>query len=472
MNIKSTILVIGDFILDRYVSGEINRISPESSAPVLEFKDSNYKLGGAANVASNLISLDNEVCFISVIGFDDNSRIANKILKSKIKKSFIIREKIKTTVKTRFHVSGNQILRLDEEEKINLKPGLLKKIKSKLNNLKNISAIYIADYEKGIINKNLIKLINKFSKKKKIPIFVDPKNNKIELFKNIDFLKPNLNYIKKIFNDNNLSLNNLKNKIKFLSSKYKIKNIIVTLGPKGSIAYQAKTKTFIYSKPHPVKVFDLSGAGDVFGSTFLSYYLKNKDLKKALNFANIAASLSVKQIGAVNINESEIEKKAILDHKKNILKFNNDKKEILTNLKISKNKNIGFTNGCFDIIHPGHINFLNECKKKCDYLIVGLNSDSSVRLLKGKNRPIINESYRAYQLISLTSVDLIIIFNEKTPLELIKFIKPNNLFKGSDYKKNQIIGEKFMRLNGQKTTRIQILKKKIFSSSNILSKII
>lgn len=167
MNIKSTILVIGDFILDRYVSGEINRISPESSAPVLEFKDSNYKLGGAANVASNLISLDNEVCFISVIGFDDNSRIANKILKSKIKKSFIIREKIKTTVKTRFHVSGNQILRLDEEEKINLKPGLLKKIKSKLNNLKNISAIYIADYEKGIINKNLIKLINKFSKKKK-----------------------------------------------------------------------------------------------------------------------------------------------------------------------------------------------------------------------------------------------------------------------------------------------------------------
>ena len=155
----------------------------------------------------------------------------------------------------------------------------------------------------------------------------------------------------------------------------------------------------------------------------------------------------------------------------NIYNFSSNKDEIKNRLKDYELNKIGFTNGCFDIIHPGHIDFLKKCKKQCELLIIGLNSDSSVKKIKGKNRPIINQKFRSYQLMNLNIIDLIIIFDQNNPLELIKFIKPDILFKGSEYKKNEIIGEKFMSKFKKKTVRIKTLNKKLFSSSNFIKKI-
>lgn len=485
---KKNILVIGDFILDKYVKGNVKRISPEAPSPILDFNNCNYSLGGAGNVASNLVDQDNNVYLLTVLGNDIYSKISIKLLSKKIKKLFIFQAKIKTTLKTRFQMNNHQLLRLDEEERLDLNKHLLNKIKKKIFSLKNINAIYVADYNKGLITAPMLNIIKKYAKNLKIPIFVDPKNQDLKIFKNITFIKPNLDFLLKISNFKQNNKYYIKKLIKLISVKYNIPHVILTLGNQGSITYIKKDNKFLENKAIKVEIYDLSGAGDTFGSTFLNYFLKGNKVDKSLNLAHIASALAIKKIGTTSISEKEIENfnrqklsvsnvlnsshnKSNELSKKNIFHFSKDKNEIKNKLNEYQSYNIGFTNGCFDIMHPGHIDFLNRCKKNCDFLIVGLNSDNSVKKLKGMSRPIINQKFRAFQLVNLSSVNLVIIFNKKTPIELIKFIKPHILLKGHEYKKNQIIGEKFMNKFKKKTIRIKMLNKKIFSSSILIKKL-
>lgn len=469
---KSNILVIGDFILDKYVRGNVKRISPESPSPVLNFKNCNYSLGGAGNVASNLVDQNNNVYFLTVLGNDFYSKISKKLLSNKIKKNFIFKQKMKTTLKTRFQMNNHQFLRLDEEEKVDLNKYSLFKIKKKIFSLKNIHAIYIADYNKGLITAPLIDVIKKYAKSHGIPIFVDPKNNDLKVFKNVNFIKPNLDFLSKVTNLDLDVKSNIKKAIRTISIKFNIPYFILTLGSKGSLTYQKKKDKFLENKAEQVEIYDLSGAGDTFGSTFINYFLKNKKINDSLTLAHTASALAVKKIGTASISEKEIQNFHKHKYKEiNIYNFSSNKDEIKNRLKDYELNKIGFTNGCFDIIHPGHIDFLKKCKKQCELLIIGLNSDSSVKKIKGKNRPIINQKFRSYQLMNLNIIDLIIIFDQNNPLQLIKFIKPDILFKGSEYKKNEIIGEKFMSKFKKKTVRIKTLNKKLFSSSNFIKKI-
>jgi len=469
---KRNILVIGDFMLDKYVRGNVKRISPEAPSPVLNFNHYDYSLGGAGNVASNLVDQNNNVYFITVLGNDYYSKISKKLLSKKIKKVFIFKQKIKTTLKTRFQMNSHQFLRLDEEEKLNLNKNTLYKIKKKIFSLKNIHAIYIADYNKGLITAPLLNIVKKYAKNFKIPIFVDPKNNDLKLFKNVNFIKPNLDFLSKVTNlDLDVKLN-IKKAIKAIAIKYNIPNFILTLGSRGSITYQKKNNKFLENKSEQVEIYDLSGAGDTFGSTFINYFLKNKNISESLTLAHVASALTIKKIGTTSVSEKEIENFNKREFNEiNTCNFSLNEDKIKNKLKDYQLYNIGFTNGCFDIMHPGHIDFLKKCKKKCEFLIVGLNSDKSVKKVKGPNRPIINQKFRSYQLMNLNIVDLVIIFNENNPLKLIKFIKPDILFKGSEYEKNEIIGEKFMSKFKKKTVRINTLNKKIFSSSNLIKKL-
>ena len=368
-------------------------------------------------------------------------------------------------------MNNHQFLRLDEEEKLNLNKNILYKIKKKIFFLKNIHAIYIADYNKGLITAPLINIIKKYAKNFKIPIFVDPKNNDLKLFKNVNFIKPNLDFLSKVTNLDLDIKSNIKKAIRAIAIKYNIPYFILTLGNKGSLFYQKKEDKFLENKSEQVEIYDLSGAGDTFGSTFINYYLKNKKISESLTLAHIASALAVKKIGTASISEKEIEN--FYKHKSKVIdvyNFSYNKNEIKNKLKDYHLYKIGFTNGCFDILHPGHIHFLKKCKKQCELLIVGLNSDDSVKKLKGEKRPIINQKFRSYQLINLNIVDMIIIFDQNDPLELIKFIKPDVLFKGSEYEKKEIIGEKFMSRFKKKTVRIKTLNKKLFSSSNFIKK--
>ena len=472
MSNKRNILVIGDFILDKYVSGYVKRISPEAPSPVLDFKDCNYSLGGAGNVASNLVDQNNNVYFFTVLGNDFYSKISKKLLSKKIKELTIFKQKTKTTLKTRFQMNNHQLLRLDNEEKLNLNADTFYKIKKKIFSLKNIHAVYIADYNKGLITGPLLNFIKKYGKNLKIPIFVDPKNNDLKIFKNVNFIKPNFDFLSKVSSFKLDTKLNIKKAIKSISTKYNISNFILTMGSRGSLTYRKKDNKFFDNKAKKVEIYDLSGAGDTFGSTFINYFLKNKKIDDSLTLAHVASALAVKKIGTTSVSEKEIENFNKREFNEiNTYNFSLNEDKIKNKLKDYQLYNIGFTNGCFDIMHPGHIDFLKKCKKKCEFLIVGLNSDKSVKKVKGPNRPIINQKFRSYQLMNLNIVDLVIIFNENNPLKLIKFIKPDILFKGSEYEKNEIIGEKFMSKFKKKTVRINTLNKKIFSSSNLIKKL-
>jgi D-beta-D-heptose 7-phosphate kinase / D-beta-D-heptose 1-phosphate adenosyltransferase len=282
------------------------------------------------------------------------------------------------------------------------------------------------------------------------------------MFKNFDFIKPNKIYTESLLKQkiNTTSKSRLFKSIKILLKKFKLKNLIVTLGADG-VAFINSTKK-IYEASKKIQFYNLSGAGDVFGAAFFTAYLKNKDIKEALKFANYSTSLAIQKKGTASINEYE------LDNNEPIYYFKKDKLKLRKILENKKNEKIAFTNGCFDIFHPGHLSLIKFAKKKSDYLIIGLNSDKSVKKLKGKNRPIISEQERAMLLANLKDVNLVIIFDEISPLSLIKFINPNFLIKGADYKNQKIIGSEFVKKIGGKTYIAPL--KGSFSSSKILNK--
>ena len=282
------------------------------------------------------------------------------------------------------------------------------------------------------------------------------------MFKNFDFIKPNKIYTESLLKQkiNTTSKSRLFKSIKILLKKFKLKNLIVTLGADG-VAFINSTKK-IYEASKKIQFYNLSGAGDVFGAAFFTAYLKNKDIKEALKFANYSTSLAIQKKGTASINEYE------LDNNEPIYYFKKDKLKLRKILENKKNEKIAFTNGCFDIFHPGHLSLIKFAKKKSNYLIIGLNSDKSVKKLKGKNRPIISEQERAMLLANLKDVNLVIIFDEISPLSLIKFIEPNFLIKGGDYKNKKIIGNEYVKKIGGKTYLAPLIDS--FSSSKIINK--
>ena len=308
MNNKKKILVLGDFILDKYVIGDLLKKSPEGPVKIVSKTIISYRLGGAANVALNLKKLNNNVYFITAIGKDYHGKIAKKILKKMKIKAFSLAYKTVTTSKIRFFYQKKGLLRHDIEKFENLSKINLDIIKKLIKSIKNIAGIYISDYNKGFINSNFIKFIKEFSKKNKLPIFIDPKNYNFRIYKNIDYIKPNRIFFENLTKQK-IKLNQkkqLRNILTKISEKYKISNLIITLGNQGSIFFNLKNNKFIKTNSLKVKAVDITGAGDIFGSTFFNYILKNVNPKKTLILSNIASAISVTKLGTVSVKENII----------------------------------------------------------------------------------------------------------------------------------------------------------------------
>ena len=454
------ILVIGDLILDTYISGIINKISPENHCPVFELANSrkNFYLGGAANAAINLSLLDNNVYLIGKIGKDKNGNIVKNLLKNKIKFLPILSSNFKTINKLRYVTDYGHVLRVDDENlETNKKSLKLDFIKKKLNKI-HFDAIYVSDYNKGFIDLNVIRFIRSLKKKNTL-LFVDTKNYNINLYRNFDFIKPNKPFIESLINKKINLLQNKKDiiQLRLLIKKFELKNMIITMGSKGALYLNNKKKFF--SKAKKVEFYNLSGAGDVFGSVFISNFLINNDVIKSLDLANLKTSEAIQKPGTVSL---------IKNTKKEIFHFKTDK----INIKKKLSALIGdvvFSNGCFDLFHPGHLSLLNFAKQKGDFLIVGLNSDKSVKKLKGKNRPIIDEINRANLLLNMNVVDMVIIFDESTPFHLINFIRPHIIVKGRDYKISEVIGGDLIKKWGGKVYLAPLIKN--FSTTKLQKKL-
>jgi D-beta-D-heptose 7-phosphate kinase / D-beta-D-heptose 1-phosphate adenosyltransferase len=454
------ILVIGDLILDTYISGIINKISPENHCPVFELANSkkNFYLGGAANVAINLSLLENNVFLIGKIGKDKNGDIIKNLLKKKINFLPIVSSNFKTINKLRYVTDYGHVLRVDDENlKTNKRSFKLDFIKKRLNQI-SFDAIYVSDYNKGFIDSSIIKFIRSLKQKKTL-LFVDTKNYNLNLYRNFDFIKPNKPFIESLINKKINLLQNKKDitQLRLLIKKFALKNMIITMGSKGALYLNNKKKFF--SKAKKVEFYNLSGAGDVFGSVFISNFLINNDEKKSLDLANLKTSEAIQKPGTVSL---------IKNTKKEIFYFKTDK----ISIKKKLNEVIGdvvFSNGCFDLFHPGHLSLLNFARQKGDFLIIGLNSDKSVKKLKGKNRPLIDEINRANLLLNINVVDMVVVFDENTPYQLIKFIKPNILVKGKDYKIKEVIGYDIIKKWGGKVYLAPLIRN--FSTTNLLKKL-
>tara|TARA_B100000963_G_scaffold107153_1_gene93146 strand:- start:539 stop:1978 length:1440 start_codon:yes stop_codon:yes gene_type:complete len=467
---QPNVLVIGDLMLDHYLIAKCERISPEAPVQIAEIISEYKVLGGAGNVISNLRSLNSNVGVISIIGEDFEAIELKNILKEmNVSSEMVFKDKDrKTTKKSRILSGSQQIMRFDHESKAQINDKLKKKIFIQFSNVINdYDCIILSDYGKGILRNDLtseiISLANKSNKK----VLVDPKGDNFSKYSGCFLMTPNVkeaSIATKIEIDDDKSLEKT---LKKLKKDFNLEHSIITLSERGISLYNDdKLKIF---KTKVKEVYDVTGAGDTVISALAVSLSKGDDINAAIRFANFAAGVVVGKVGSATatLNEIELFKKEFND--KNILSSKIINYEVLDSLiKNLKNqrKKIVFTNGCFDLLHRGHLQYLFEAKNIGDILILGLNSDNSVKILKGQDRPINNQSDRANMLSFMSFIDFIIIFDEETPYELIKKIQPDFLVKGGDYNKDQIVGKDFAK----KTVIIPFLEG--FSSTKLMDRII
>lgn len=440
---KPNILVIGDLMIDHYLWGSCDRISPEAPVQVVNVKKESSVLGGAGNVINNLFALGAKVDVISVMGDD---AVANE-LKSLLEKievsssNLIVEENRKTSKKSRLIASQQQVLRYDMESINDISEQSSNKILENLKvNIKKYDSIILSDYGKGVLTTNLTKEIIKIANENKVKVLVDPKGKDYSKYKGSYTLTPNK---KEAMEATNIDIKDEKSLVKALEDlkqKCDLEVSLITLSENGI----AILKDELIIKPTVAReVYDVTGAGDTVIASIAFALGNDLNIEEAINFANLAAGVVVGKIGSATATldeiyeyESSLHKSSSTSHIKTFQEI-----EKLAYKFHELGKKVVFTNGCFDILHAGHVKYLEVAKSYGDVLIVGVNADSSVRKLKGPTRPINNQDDRAYILASLESVDYVVIFEEETPYELIKLVKPHTLVKGGDYEGKDVVGQ-------------------------------
>ena len=443
LNKKPNILVIGDLMIDHYLWGSCDRISPEAPVQVVNVKKESSVLGGAGNVINNLVTLGSVVDVISVIG---NDSVANE-LKSLLEKidvptsNLVVENNRKTSKKSRLIASQQQVLRYDMESIDDINENSHKQIIQTLEkNIDKYSSIILSDYGKGVLTTNLTKEIIKIANKNSIKVLVDPKGKDYSKYKGSYTLTPNKKEAMEATNIDIKDESSLIEALKSLKTQCELEVSLITLSEQGIAIFDDE----LTIKPTVAReVYDVTGAGDTVIASIAFALGNNLDIKDAIYFANLAAGVVVGKIGSATTTLDEIYEYEYSLHKSNStshIKTFDEIKTLASKLH-SQGKKIVFTNGCFDILHVGHVKYLEVAKSYGDVLILGLNADSSVRKLKGPTRPINTQDDRAYILASLESVDYVVILEEETPYELIKLIKPHVLVKGGDYEGKEVVGQ-------------------------------
>lgn len=427
------ILIIGDLMLDHYVWGSVERISPEAPVQILKITRENNRLGGASNVALNLIALGAKAHICGIVGDDmDGKNIIALLDSAGVNRDLLcVKSDFQSIKKTRFIASNQQVLRVDRESvDMSLDSQTLARI---AESLEQFSAIILSDYGKGALSVDFTKQIIALANDKKIPILCDPKGDDYSKYANATLLTPNKKEAQIATNIRIDSHNSLLSALKKLKNDYNLKYGLITLSEDGMAIYDSKlTQIPTLAK----EVYDVTGAGDTVISALAFGLCNGMDIQTSAKFANAAAAVVVGKIGSAQATRAEI--LSIMGGDMHI-----DEIELIADLKRS-GKKIVFTNGCFDILHLGHISYLRAAKSYGDILVVGLNSNESVRRLKGDSRPINDEGDRAQILKELECVDFVIIFDEDTPLNLIRQIQPDILVKGADYKGKEVVGSEIV----------------------------
>ena len=448
---RARVLVVGDVMLDHFQYGEVDRISPEAPIPVLRVRREDTMLGGAGNVVRNLRSLEADARFVTVTGKDAAGRnIARLIKKQGVRDAPLIEVERQTSTKTRYIAGVQQVLRADRETTNPLGPKIeAKLIKAVASALRTCQAVVLSDYGKGVLSAGATKKIIRLAAKANKTVVVDPKGSDFSRYSGATLITPNRRELAEAVGAEVTSDADVVRAAKRLIKRHRFGAVLVTRSADGMTVVTADgSVTDLAAEAR--EVFDVSGAGDTVVATVAAALAAGTDLNRAAALANAAAGIVVGKVGTASVFAADLI--AGLHHRD----LTSAEAKVLSQDQVRDRigqwrragLTVGFTNGCFDLLHPGHISLLKQAGRACGRLVVGLNSDASVKSLKGDGRPVQSEAARATVLASLAPVDAVVIFAERTPLKLIKALKPDVLVKGADYDIGSVVGADVVKKYG------------------------
>ena len=448
---SARVLCIGDVMLDHYVYGQVERVSPEAPIPVLWIEREMKTLGGSGNVLRNLRAIGASSSFISVVGNDEAGREIGRLIEAQdgAEAHVLVQHHRTTTVKMRYIAGNQQLLRADRESAIPLDPyirGDLLRLAREL--VADHSVVIISDYAKGVLTEGVALEIIRAAREAGARVIVDPKGGDHIRYRGADLLKPNRRELANATGMPVATDSEIVAASRALIERCGFGAILASLGAEGSVLVLADGTVHI-QRTEVREVYDVSGAGDTVVATVAAALAVGASMTDAARLANVAAGIVVGKVGTAVVYASELT--AALNgrdlHATDKVVPRSHALDLVARWRRHGLK-IGFTNGCFDLLHPGHVSLLGQAKAACDRLVVGLNSDASTARLKGPRRPIQSESERAAVLASLAAVDLIVIFEEDTPMELIRELRPQLLVKGDDYHLDEVVGADFVTTTG------------------------
>jgi D-beta-D-heptose 7-phosphate kinase/D-beta-D-heptose 1-phosphate adenosyltransferase len=461
---RQTVLCVGDLMLDEFVYGEVSRISPEAPAPVIAARRSETNIGGAGNVARNIASLGAKCIFVGLIGEDAaGAELKAALAKEPLIESVIVTDASRpTTRKVRF-VSEHfltHMLRADWEMTHPATGETEQKlIDTILPLIPRADIVLLSDYAKGALTARVIRNVIDAARKARKAVIVDPKSANFAIYRGATLLTPNRKEFSEATRSRADSSESIAAAAQDAMQLADCEAILVTQSERG-MTLVPRTGEVVHVPSHPVKVRDVSGAGDTVVAILSVARAAGADWEDALRLANAAAAVAVGKKGTAIVTPAEL-RRQILPHaslaaEEKIVAPGRELEAQLSDWR-KQDLRIGFTNGCFDILHPGHVKVLTAARGACDRLIVGLNSDASVKRLKGEGRPVQTERARAEVLAALEAVDLVAIFEEDTPLKLIEQIKPTVLVKGGDYTREQVVGHEIVEAHGGEVVLVEVL---------------
>ena len=464
------LVIIGDLLLDQYVFGSVGRISPEAPVPVLLKSHQKIVPGGAANVAVNAAALGCSVGLIGVVGADNNAVALKQALSlwpSITLQGLVELSGWSTISKMRVLSGQQQIVRIDEETVIDFpletQSRLIEECKTALE---MADVLICSDYAKGVLSENVLKNIIDYARSKNIPVIVDPKRNNFSCYRGASLITPNRAEIARA-TGLSLHTNQEAERAAQVASEQFGGDVLITRSEEGMSLWQ-RNGHVRHEVAHKSEVYDVSGAGDTVLATIGSVLSAKQDLDTAVVIATVAASIAVSKVGTAAVSRHELSQKLSGDIRDNTIVVSLERAQALVNNWQKHGASVVFTNGCFDLVHPGHISLIHAAAQFGDKLVVALNSDASVRRLKGEKRPLQNEVARATVMGALRDVDLVVIFQEDTPLEVIKVLKPNVLVKGADYTEDAVIGGDVVKAAGGRVELVSLVEG--CSTSNLVNK--
>jgi D-beta-D-heptose 7-phosphate kinase/D-beta-D-heptose 1-phosphate adenosyltransferase len=455
---RASVLVVGDAMLDRYVYGEVTRVSPEAPVPILTVTREVAMPGGAGNVVRNLIALEAATAFVSVVGDDQAGSDLTGLIGGQqgVEPWLLVQGGRTTTLKTRYIAQGQHLIRADREETIALPEKLSERlIRIATDAMAATSVTVLSDYRKGVLGADVAPRLIAAAKSLGRKVIVDPKGTDYTRYNGADLVTPNRRELSEATGLAADSESGIVAAAQVLLQRHNFGAVLVTRAEDGMSLITADA---IRHYPGEAReVFDVSGAGDTVVATLAAAMAVDVPIFEAARLANIAGGIVVGKVGTAVARQNDL--LAALQPVTGALR------KIVTAAAAaeaaerwrSRGYTVGFTNGCFDLLHPGHVHLLEQCRAMCDRLIVGMNADASVKRLKGPTRPVQPEAARAAVLASLASVDLVCLFEDDTPLSILTLIKPDLLMKGADYTLETVVGAKEVESWGGKVALAELL---------------